>query len=69
VWDMKRAHAYRMIEGWRPAALVSPIGDTNEGQARELAPVLKEYGPEVTVTLYREVKELRGERRVTAADL
>lgn len=66
---MKRANAYRMIEGWRPAALVSPIGDTNEGQARELAPVLKEYEPEVTVTLYREVKELRGERRVTAADL
>lgn len=69
VWDMKRAHAYRMIEGWRPADLVSPIGDINEGQARELAPVLKEYGPEVTVTLYRGVKELRGDRRVTAADL
>ncbi|MFJ6076391.1 hypothetical protein ACIQFU_37170 [Streptomyces sp. NPDC093065] len=69
VWDMKRAHAYRMIEGWQPAALVSPIGDINEGQARELAPVLKEYGPEVTVSLYRGVKELRGDRRVTAADL
>ncbi|GAA1016867.1 hypothetical protein ACFQWA_28055 [Streptomyces thermogriseus] len=69
VWEMKRAHAYRMIEAWRPAALVSPIGDIPEGQARELAPVLKQYGPEATVALYREVRELRGERRVTAADL
>lgn len=69
VWGMQRAHAYRMIEGWRPADLVSPIGDVNEGQARELAPVLKTYGPEATVALYRGVKELRGERRVTAADL
>lgn len=69
VWDMKRAHAYRMIEGWQPAALVSPIGDTNEAQARELAPALKVYGPEVTVALYRGVKELRGDRKVTAADL
>ncbi|WP_392748932.1 hypothetical protein [Streptomyces sp. LN590] len=66
---MKRAHAYRMIEGWRPAALVSPIGDINEAQARELAPALKAYGPEVTVALYRGVKELRGDRKVTAADL
>ncbi|MFF8104492.1 hypothetical protein ACF07S_33230 [Streptomyces sp. NPDC016640] len=48
---------------------MSPIGDIDEGQARELAPVLKEYGTEVTTTLYREVKELRGDRRVTAADL
>lgn len=69
VWEMKRAHAYRMIEGWRPAALVSPIGDINEAQARELAPVLKEHGPEVTVAVYRAVTELRGDRRVTAADL
>ncbi|WP_329326707.1 hypothetical protein [Streptomyces sp. NBC_01689] len=69
VWEMKRAHAYRMIEGWRPAALVSPIGDINEAQARELAPTLKEYGPEVTVALYRGVQELRGDRKVTAADL
>lgn len=68
VWEMKRAHAYRMIEAWRPAALVSPIGDTNEAQARELAPVLKTYGPEVTVALYREARELTG-GKVTAAAL
>ena len=41
-WNLKRAHAYRMIDA---AAAVSPIGDTglpmpaNEGQARELARV------------------------------
>lgn len=69
VWGIKRAHAYRMIEAWRPAALVSPIGDINEGQARELGPVLREYGPEVTRALYSGVKELRGDRKVTAADL
>ena len=39
-WNMKRAHAYRLIES---AEVVSPIGDksaiTTESQARELARV------------------------------
>ncbi|MFJ9703515.1 hypothetical protein [Streptomyces fradiae] len=48
---------------------MSPIGDLPEGQARELLPVFKEHGQEAAVALYREVKELRGERKVTAADL
>ncbi|MFJ9662875.1 hypothetical protein ACIRPR_33610 [Streptomyces griseoflavus] len=69
VWEIRKSQAYRMIEAWPVAAAVSPIGDINEGQARELRPVLKEYGQEAAVALYRQVKELRGDRRVTAADL
>lgn len=67
-WEMKRAHAYRLIEAWPVGALVSPIGDINEGQARELGPVLKQYGPEATVVLYRGAHELSG-GKVTAAAL
>ncbi|MEW1604972.1 hypothetical protein [Streptomyces sp. NPDC093808] len=69
VWEIRKSQAYRMIEAWPVAAAVSPIGDVNEGQARELRPVFQEYGQEAAVALYRQVKELRGERRVTAADL
>jgi hypothetical protein len=69
VWEIRKSQAYRMIEAWPVAAAVSPIGDINEGQARELRPVLQEYGQEAAVAVYREVKALRGERRVTAADL
>lgn len=69
VWEIRKSQAYRMIEAWPVAVAVSPIGDINEGQARELRPVLKEYGQEAAVALYREVKDLRGERKVTAADL
>ncbi|MFD9496864.1 hypothetical protein ACFWA1_35920 [Streptomyces sp. NPDC060005] len=69
VWEIRKSQAYRMIEAWPVAVAVSPIGDINEGQARELRPVLKEYGQEAAVALYREVKELRGDRKVTAADL
>ncbi|MGW5216157.1 hypothetical protein ACWEQO_34400 [Streptomyces sp. NPDC004051] len=69
VWAIRKSQAYRMIEAWPVAAAVSPIGDINEGQARELRPVLQAYGQEAAVALYRQVKELRGDRRVTAADL
>ncbi|MGA5375996.1 hypothetical protein ACPCSD_33890 [Streptomyces griseoincarnatus] len=69
VWEIRKSQAYRMIEAWPVAATVPPIGDINEGQARELRPVFQEYGQEAAVSLYRQVKELRGDRRVTAADL
>ncbi|MEF9908618.1 hypothetical protein ACQSMD_33440 [Streptomyces flavovirens] len=69
VWEIRKSQAYRMIEAWPVAAAVSPIGDINEGQARELRPVFTDYGQEAAVALYREVKELRGDRKVTAADL
>jgi hypothetical protein len=69
VWGIRKSHAYRMIEEWPVAAAVSPIGDINEGQARELVTAVKTYDMPTAVALYRGVKELRGERKVTAADL
>ncbi|MFJ7497838.1 hypothetical protein ACIQZB_43495 [Streptomyces sp. NPDC097727] len=69
VWEIRKSQAYRMIEAWPVAAAVSPIGDINEGQARELRPVFTDYGQEAAVALYRQVKELRGDRKVTAADI
>lgn len=49
-FDIKRAHAYRLIEAVAvKASVLSPIGDkvTNEGQARALAPVPVEQREEV----------------------
>jgi hypothetical protein len=47
-WNMKRAHAYRLIES---AEVMSPLGDksaiTSERQARELARVEPERRQEV----------------------
>lgn len=68
VWGIKRAHAYRLIEEWPVAVAVSPIGDINEAQARELLPVFKGYGREATAVLYREARALSG-GKVTAAAL
>ncbi|MGY3341229.1 hypothetical protein ACVW0K_007422 [Streptomyces filamentosus] len=67
-WGFKRAHAYRLIEEWPVAAAVSPIGDINEAQARELLPVFKAHGQEAAIVLYRETRALAGEK-VTAAAL
>lgn len=68
VWGIKRSQAYRLIEGWPVAVAVSPIGDINEAQARELLPVFKDHGRDATVVLYREARELAG-GKVTAASL
>ncbi|WP_098010511.1 hypothetical protein [Streptomyces sp. sk226] len=64
-WGMKRSHAYRMVEGWPVAAALSPIGDTNEAQVRELVPVAKAHGLETATAVYAELKEHGG--RITAA--
>ncbi|CAL9618563.1 hypothetical protein SUDANB58_05780 (plasmid) [Streptomyces sp. enrichment culture] len=69
VWGIRKSQAYRMIEAWPVAAAVSPIGDVNEGQARELVAATKTHDVPTAVALYRGVKELRGDRKVTAADL
>lgn len=68
VWGFKRAHAYRMIEEWPVAVAVSPIGDINEAQARELLPVFRDHGREAAAVLFRETRELAG-GKVTAAAL
>lgn len=64
-WGMKRANAYRLINAWPVAAALSPIGDTNEGQVRELLPAAKRHGLEAAVAVYAELHEQGG--RVTAA--
>jgi hypothetical protein len=64
-WGMKRAHAYRLIEAWPVAAALSPIGDTNEAQVRELLPAVKRHGLEAARAVYEELREQGG--RVTAA--
>lgn len=69
VWGIRKSQAYRLIEEWPIAVAVSPIGDINEAQARELLPVYKDHGPEAAVVFFRETTELAGERKVTAAAL
>ena len=68
VWGMRRSQAYRLIDAWPVAVAVSPIGDINEAQARELVPVFKGYGHEAGVAFFRETRELAG-GKVTAAAL
>lgn len=63
-WGMKRAHAYRLIEAWPVAAALSPIGDTNEAQVRELLPAAKRHGIEAAVGVYAELRDQGG--RITA---
>ena len=65
-WGMKRAHAYRLIDAWPVAAALSPIGDTNEAQVRELLPAAKRHGTEAAVAVYTELHE-HGGGQVTAA--
>lgn len=66
-WGMERAHAYRLIDAWPVAAALSPMGDTNERQVRELLPVAKRHGVAAAVELYTGLRE-QGVK-VTAARL
>nr|WP_238421072.1 hypothetical protein [Streptomyces taklimakanensis] len=66
-WGMRRSQAYRLIEAWPVAVALSPIGDINEAQVRELVPVAKRHGVGAARTVYEAVREQGG--RVTAARL
>jgi len=66
-WGMERAHAYRLIDAWPVAAALSPMGDTNERQVRELLPVAKRHGIAAAVGVYTGLRERGG--KVTAARL
>lgn len=49
-WSLSSSHAYRMIDAARVTALISPMGEirpSNERQARELVPLLREDEQEV----------------------
>jgi len=52
-WSFGSARAYRLIEAAEVVGAMSPIGDvpTNEGQARALAPVLRDHGPEAAAAV------------------
>jgi len=59
-WGFSKSHANRLVESAEVVLALTPIGVTdmpviaNEGQARAIAPVLKEHGPEVAVQVLRE---------------
>ena len=60
-WDMSRAQAYRLIDAWRLAERLSPIGDRlNEGQVRELLPLARDHGQDAALTVYSTVAETDG---------
>lgn len=69
-WQMKTSQAYRLIQAWPLAEILSPIGDKiiNEGQVRELLPLAGRHGKDAAVTVYQTVAEADGVR-VTAAVL
>lgn len=69
-WQMRRAHADRLIRAWPLAERLNPIGskELNEGQIRELIPLAARHGPDAAVTVYRAVAETEGVK-VTAAVL
>jgi hypothetical protein len=59
-WDMSRAQAYRLIDAWPLAERMSPMGDINERQIRELLPLADRHGQDAAVTVYRAVTEADG---------
>lgn len=67
-WGFTRIRAYQLIEAGVVAASVSTMVDTpeieNERQARALAPIVKESGPEAGAEVLREVAE--SDEKVTA---
>jgi hypothetical protein len=67
-WDMSRPQAYRLIAAWPLAERLSPIGDINEGQVRELLPVAAVHGQDAAAAVYEAVASADG-LRVTAAVL
>lgn len=69
-WNMETSQAYRLMQAWRLAEIVSPIGDNkvNESQVRELLPVAARYDDRAAaVTLYSTLVSEAGDRRITAA--
>lgn len=67
-WGFTRIRAYQLIEAGVVAASMSTMVDTpeieNERQARALAPIVKESGPEAGAEVLREVAE--SDEKVTA---
>ncbi|MEI2715773.1 MAG: hypothetical protein V9E98_02040 [Candidatus Nanopelagicales bacterium] len=68
-WSMSRTRAYQLIESGVVADQMSTIVDIpqieNEGQARAIAPIVKEHGPDVAADVLR-VAQQATEGKVTA---
>jgi hypothetical protein len=54
-WGIGQAHAYRMIGASEVATVIHLDKPLNEGQARELAPLMRQATPEVVKQVYDEV--------------
>jgi hypothetical protein len=68
-WDMQTSQAYRLIQAWPLAEILSPIGDKiNEAQVRGLLPLAAQHGQDAALAVYQTVAETDGVR-VTAAVL
>jgi hypothetical protein len=65
-WDMSRPQAYRLIDAWPLAERLSPMGDINERQIRELIPLATLHGEDAAATVYQAISETDGVQ-VTAA--
>ncbi|MEV6427986.1 hypothetical protein [Nocardia sp. NPDC051463] len=68
-WDMQRSYAHKLIRAWPLAARLHPVAPAiNEGQVRELLPVVAEHGEEAAVTVYTTVAG-GADAKVTAGKL
>ncbi len=68
-WDMQRSYAHKLIRAWPLAARLHPIAPAiNEGQVRELLPVVAEHGEDAAVTVYTTVAAV-ADVKVTAGKL
>lgn len=67
-WGFSRGHAYRLMDAAEVVGALSPNGDTpaTEAEARALAPVLREFGPEAAAVVLTEAIEATN-GHVTAA--
>lgn len=67
-WGWQRARSYRLMDGAKVVRVLSPIGDTptNEAQARELVPVLRDEGPEAVAEVWEQAQEAAPNGKVTA---
>jgi hypothetical protein len=57
---MSRPQAYRLIDAWPLAERLSPMGDINERQIRELIPLAALHGEDAAATVYGAISETDG---------
>ncbi|MET9485982.1 hypothetical protein [Nocardia sp. NPDC006630] len=66
-WDMQRSYAHKLIRAWPLAARLHPLAPSiNEGQIRELLPIVAAHGEDAAVTVYT---TLAADLKVTAGKL